>query len=72
MVQATDVSDFSDGFGIGSGDSIVIGVSRVTIAAIDYVANSISIDRAISWSKNDPVSFPFSGAAPTMGASYLP
>lgn len=67
-VAVTDASFFSDGFGIGSGDSIVIGTSRVKIIAIDYVSQSITIDQIINWDNNDAVSFPFSGVAPDMGA----
>jgi parallel beta-helix repeat protein len=68
-VTVTDASYFSDGFGIGSGDSIVIGNNRANIIAIDYINNSISIDQVINWNKDDAVSFPFDGIAPNMGAS---
>jgi hypothetical protein len=70
-IIVTDARYFSDGFGIGSGDAIVIGGSRANIMAIDYVNHSISVDRIINWGKNDAVSFPFAGAAPDMGASNI-
>jgi parallel beta-helix repeat protein len=70
-IIVTDASYFSDGFGIGSGDSVVIGDSLVNIVAIDYMNHSISVDRIIGWGKNDPVSFPFTGAAPDMGAGNM-
>ena len=70
-VIVTDASFFSDGFGIGSGDLLVIGGSRANIASIDYFNNSINVDRIINWDKNDAVSFPFAGAAPDMGASNI-
>jgi parallel beta-helix repeat protein len=70
-VIVTDASYFSDGFGIGSGDSVVIGQNLVNIAAIDYTKHSISVDRIINWGKNDPVSFPFASAAPNMGANKM-
>ena len=70
-VIVTDASFFSDGFGIGSGDLLVIGGSRANIASIDYFNNSINLDRIINWDKNDAVSFPFAGAAPDMGASNI-
>jgi len=69
IVIVTEAGFFSDGFGIGNGDSIVIGSSRVNIVSIDYINRSISVDRVINWGKNDAVSFPFTGAAPDMGAS---
>ena len=69
VITVWDASYFSDGFGIGEGDEIVIGANRVRIIAIDYANHKISIDRTIQWKKGDGVSFPFSGAAPDMGAS---
>jgi hypothetical protein len=71
-ITVTDVSDFSDGFGIGSGDFVLVGNSHVKIIAIDYIDHSISVDRVINWDKNDAVSFPFDGIAPNMGASNTP
>lgn len=71
-VIVTDASYFSDGFGIGIGDPIVIGNSRANIVAIDYLSHSITVDRVIHWDKNDAVSFPYDGVAPDMGASNAP
>jgi parallel beta-helix repeat protein len=68
-VAVTDASYFSDGFGMGEGDDIVVGENPVTIVAIDYSSNAITIDRTITWKSGDAVSFPFSGAAPDVGAS---
>lgn len=67
----TDASYFSDGFGIGNGDSIVIGNSSVNIVTVDYLNHSLSVDRVIKWGNNDGVSFPFTGAAPDIGASNI-
>ncbi len=72
QVIVTDAGYFSDGFGIGSGDAIVIGSNRANIVSIDYLNNTIGVDRVINWGKNDAVSFPFAGAAPDMGARNLP
>jgi hypothetical protein len=69
MVPVTDAGFFSDGFGIGSGDPVVIGNNRASIISIDYSNRSIRVDRVIRWNKNDAISFPFVGAAPDMGAS---
>ena len=68
VITVRDAGYFSDGFGIGQGDEIVIGVNQVRIIAIDYANNKITIDRVIRWRKGDEVSFPFSGIAPDMGA----
>ncbi len=69
VVTVTDASYFSDGFGIGGGDPIVIGGKQVTIAAVDYASHVLTIDRTITWKNGDAVSFPFYGIAPNMGAS---
>ena len=71
-VIVTDASYFSDGFGIGSGDSIVIGNNHANIVAIDYLNHFITVDRVIQWDRNDAVSFPYDGVAPDMGASNAP
>ena len=69
VVTVTDASYFGDGFGMGEGDNIVIGDNCVTIVAIDYTNNGITIDRTITWKSGDAISFPFSGVAPDMGVS---
>jgi parallel beta-helix repeat protein len=71
-VIVTNAGYFSDGFGIGTGDLIVVGGNLVSIIAIDYAKNSLTINRTISWNKNDAISFPFTGMAPNMGASKTP
>jgi parallel beta-helix repeat protein len=68
VITVADASYFSDGFGIGEGDEIVIASNQARVIAIDYASNKITLDRAIMWEKGDGVSFPFSGAAPDMGA----
>jgi hypothetical protein len=70
-ISVTNADYFSDGFGIGSGDLIVVGNNRVNITAIDYINHSISVDRDINWNANDAVSFPFTGIAPDMGAGII-
>jgi parallel beta-helix repeat protein len=69
QVLVSDPRYFSDGFGIGNGDSIVIGGNQTKIVSIDYVNHSISVDRVITWDENDAVSFPFAKSAPDIGAS---
>jgi hypothetical protein len=69
QVLVSDPRYFSDGFGIGNGDSIVIGGNQTKIVSIDYVNHSISVDRVITWTENDAVSFPFAESAPDIGAS---
>jgi parallel beta-helix repeat protein len=68
-VTVTDANYFSDGFGVGKGDDIMIAGNRVKIIAIDYTNNAITIDQEISWTSGDAVSFSFSGVAPDIGVN---
>ncbi len=68
QVPVTDASFFSDGFVVGAGDVLSIGSHRVRILSIDYASSLIDIDQDITWEQNAPVSFPFSGSAPALGA----
>lgn len=71
VVIVTDASNFTDGFGIGSGDAILIGGDQVNIKAIDYMDHILIVDRVIQWNKNDAVSFPFTGDAPDIGVNNM-
>jgi parallel beta-helix repeat protein len=70
-IPVTDAGFFSDGFGAGTGDNIVIGSEHVRISAIDYINNIITIDRKITWRNGEAVSFPFSGASPSIGVNDI-
>jgi parallel beta-helix repeat protein len=70
-VTITDASYFSDGFGIGSGDTVVIGGNRAKIVSVDYINHTLVVDHVINWAENDAVSFPFSGTAPDIGVSGI-
>ncbi len=61
---------FTDGFGLeGQGDIIQIGKNSPTmIVGIDYDQNKLTVDQPISWNTGDPVSFPYNGRAPDVGA----
>ncbi len=67
-VPLGDVLYFSDGKGLVEGDAIVIGSDQVKVIAVNYFAKVITIDRAISWTLDADVNFPYSGAAPDAGA----
>lgn len=65
-----DAGYFFDGFGVASGDFIVIGSNqRVQIIAIDYTTNVVTIDRNISWQTGEDVHLTYFGAAPDIGAA---
>ena len=74
MVVA-DASYFYDGHGIDReiGDTIQLtggaGSSDVAVVkAIDYAANTLTLDRALTWAKGQGVALRYAGNAPDMGA----
>lgn len=70
-VQVLDARFFFDGFGITSGDQVMIGTEAVRIMDVDYASNEISIDRSIVWKSGDKVTPPYAGAAPDIGAKDM-
>ena len=71
LLAVEDAAYFYDGFGIEGeqGDLIAVGRSeqRARVLAVDHEANSLLLDREISWQDGDPVSLPWSGDAPDIG-----
>jgi hypothetical protein len=67
-------SYFQDGYCLSgeclnTADSIVVGNSApVKIVAINDATNTITLASAVTWAVNAPVTLPFSGNAPDMGA----
>lgn len=75
QIPVQDAMFFYDGFGIKGelGDLIAIGapdqVARVI--KVDYDRQTLTVDREVSWSQGDGVSFPWSGSAPDIGVYEL-
>ncbi|MGC8495328.1 MAG: right-handed parallel beta-helix repeat-containing protein, partial [Syntrophobacteraceae bacterium] len=67
-IPVTDAGFFTDGFGVAAGDTIQIGNTTAAITSIDYGKNTLTLDRALTWSKNEGISFPYSGIRPNIGA----
>jgi hypothetical protein len=71
-IAVDDVYPFYDGFGIEGelGDLIAIGSAgqRARVVSKDYDASTLTLDRALNWQDGDPVSLPWSGEAPDIGA----
>ncbi|MGI6543679.1 MAG: hypothetical protein ACOX44_11570 [Limnochordia bacterium] len=71
VLPVADAGWFYDGFGIEGevGDLIVVGESQqpARIVQVDYSRHQLHLDRAVSWSHNDPVGFAWSGKAPDIG-----
>jgi hypothetical protein len=60
---------FYDGFSMLNGDIIFVGDDEnLMITEVVYATNTITVNRSITWSDNDPVGFPFTGSAPDIGA----
>jgi hypothetical protein len=72
VLPVADALWFHDGYGIDGerGDTIAVGSDRqiATVTAIDYEANTLTLDRPVRWSDGDPVGLPWAGAAPDIGA----
>ena len=67
-VSVKDARYFTAGMGMISGDNIRIGVNTVTITAVDYSNNVLTVDHSINWNSGDGVSYPYNGSSPNKGA----
>ena len=69
-IQIADAGFFMDGYGIQTGDVIVIEGQSQTfeITTIDYVNKSITIDQEVTWNVGIGISFPYIYGLPDMGA----
>lgn len=70
-----DAGYFHDGFGLGTqvpGDTIQVGSPAVNapvlITAINYGTKTLTLQTPITWTTGQPVSLPYKGSAPDMGA----
>ncbi len=66
-VTVDDARYFTDGFGLIDGDLIYIDDTTAQVVARDLTNNTITVDRSISWSNNDPITFAYNGTAPDIG-----
>ncbi len=70
--KVADVSYFSDGRGLISGDLIRVGSSAaVRISNVNYSKNELTVESSITWSANDGVNLNYSGARPDIGLYEL-
>lgn len=68
-ITVDDARYFCNGFEVGDADTIVVGNNApVNIISIDYENHVITLDKSISWKKNDGVSFVYQGKKPDIGA----
>ena len=69
VVPVADYRYFTDGFGLEAGDLIRVGANAAArVMQVNETANTLTVDRALSWNTNDPVSYDYAGNAPDIGA----
>lgn len=69
VVPVANAKFFTDGMNLSDGDLITIGSEKsLRIMKVDYVANTLTINRSISWSANAAVSLDYMGNKPDIGA----
>jgi len=72
-IPVHDSRFFFDGFGIAEGDSIVVGKNQPAMVVSVPDDRHLIIAEPISWQAMDPVSLPYEGIAPDIGAfEYTP
>jgi hypothetical protein len=71
-VPVEDARYFFDGFGIEGeqGDVIAVGATKqlVRVLKSDIAKNVLTLDQEVTWKEGDPVSLPYAGKAPDIGA----
>ncbi len=68
-IAVLDARYFTDGWGVTKGDLVVVGRNKpVRVTAVDRRANVLTVASPISWNAGDPVSYPYTGKAPDIGA----
>jgi hypothetical protein len=71
-MPVNDARYFRDNYGITgvTGDRIQLAgqVETAAIVGIDYTANTLTLDRPLTWSANQGVSLAYQGTAPDVGA----
>ncbi len=68
QITVAEALYFSDGYGLTGGDTIVVAGREAIVTALDHDKGTLTLDRSLSAVAGDPVSFPFHGTAPDIGA----
>ena len=75
-MAVADAGYFYDGFGISGETGDIIQLEGETdtavVVAVDYGANTLTLDRELSWSDDQGVALAHGGTAPDLGASEVP
>lgn len=67
-IQVEDPYYFSDGSGVTGWDTIQVGKELVAIKDIDHESRTLTLARSISWRSGAPVTLPYHGNGPDIGA----
>ena len=73
VLPVLDARWFYDGFGIPGevGDEIVVGAAAARVRRVDLEANTLELDRPLTWAAEAPVWPPHAGPASDLGAYEL-
>ena len=71
VIPVADAGYFCDGFKAIEGDTIQVNGKVVTVKAVDYTQNSITLSEAVSYSEGTEIFFGNSPATPNIGATPL-
>ena len=73
QLRVADARYFSNGFGLQPGDAIQIGEnSQASVTDVDYAADLLTLDQAMSWQAGDQIAYAYEGAGPDIGAIESP
>jgi hypothetical protein len=68
VIPVEDSRYFYSGHGMISGDAIIIGTQdTATVIDRDIIANTITLNKVMTWAEGDSVSLLYSGTAPDIG-----
>jgi hypothetical protein len=70
VIEVDNAAPFCDGYGgLFPGDAVRVGSqAAVTITAVDYGTNRLTLSRALTWNINDGVTLDYLGTRPDLGA----
>ena len=68
--QVEDAGYFTNGWGMIDGDEIQLegSTQKASIIKVDYVNNTITVDKSITWTQNIGIGLAYNGSAPDLGA----
>jgi hypothetical protein len=70
LLPVQDARYFSDGYGLIPGDLIQLQGQTATarVSAVDYSANTLTLETPLSWTAGQGVSYAYAGSTPDIGA----